>query len=104
MVNLPARAHAAGGSKTAAERSAIEVGRARVQMSVAAYCGALGTGYSPSGKVELRADLGRLGELLKLWLTDRAGDRGGGRPGLVRRGRATRGRALGVRGGHGGRG
>ena len=68
---------------TAAERSAIEAGAERVQMSVAAYLRALGTGHSPPGKVELRAihelgrlraDLGRLGGLLKLWLTDRAGE------------------------------
>ena len=52
-------------------------------MSVAAYLRALGTGHSPPGKVDLRAihelgrlraDLGRLGGLLKLWLTDRAGE------------------------------
>lgn len=68
---------------TATERSAIEAGAERVQMSVAAYLRALGTGHSPPGKVELRAihelgrlraDLGRLGGLLKLWLTDRAGE------------------------------
>ena len=68
---------------TAAERAAIEAGAERVQMSTAAYLRALGLGYDPPSKVDLRtihelgrlrADLGRLGGLLKLWLTDRAGE------------------------------
>ena len=68
---------------TAAERAAIEVGAERVQMSTAAYLRALGLGHDPPSKVDLRAihelgrlraDLGRLGGLLKLWLTDRAGE------------------------------
>ena len=68
---------------TAAERSAIEAGAERVQMSTAAYLRALGLGHDPPSKVDLRAihelgrlraDLGRLGGLLKLWLTDRVGE------------------------------
>ena len=68
---------------TAAERAAIEAGAERVQMSTAAYLRALGLGYDPPSKDDLRAihelgrlraDLGRLGGLLKLWLTDRAGE------------------------------
>lgn len=68
---------------TAAERAAIEAGAERVQMSTAAYLRALGLGHDPPSKVDLRAihelgrlraDLGRLGGLLKLWLTDRAGE------------------------------
>ena len=68
---------------TAAERAAIEAGAERVQMSTAAYLRTLGLGHNPPSKVDLRAihelgrlraDLGRLGGLLKLWLTDRAGE------------------------------
>ncbi len=68
---------------TAAERAAIEAGAERVQMSTASYLRALGLGHDPPSKVDLRAihelgrlraDLGRLGGLLKLWLTDRAGE------------------------------
>ena len=68
---------------TAAERAAISAGAKRVQMSTGAYLRALGVGYDPPSKVDLRAirelgllraDLGRLGGLLKLWLTDRAGE------------------------------
>lgn len=68
---------------TATERAAIEAGAERVQMSTAAYLRALGLGHDPPSKVDLRAihelgrlraDLGRLGGLLKLWLTDRAGE------------------------------
>lgn len=68
---------------TAAEREAIEAGAARVQMSMASYLRSLGLGHNPPSKVDLRAihelgrlraDLGRLGGLLKLWLTDRAGE------------------------------
>ena len=68
---------------TAAERAAIEAGAERVQMSTAAYLRALCLGHDPPSKVDLRAihelgrlraDLGRLGGLLKLWLTDRAGE------------------------------
>lgn len=52
-------------------------------MTVSAYLRALGIGHNPPSKVDLRAmhelmqiraDLGRLGGLLKLWLTDRAGE------------------------------
>lgn len=66
----------------AAERAAIEVGAARVQMTISAYLRALGTGYSPPSKVDIRAvhelalaraDLGRLGGLLKLRLKDQDG-------------------------------
>ena len=61
---------------TAAERAAIEAGAERVQMSTAAYLRTLGLGHNPPSKVDLRAihELGRLGGLLKLWLTDRAGE------------------------------
>ena len=68
---------------TPAERAAIEAGAERVQMSTAAYLRTLGLGHDPPSKVDLRAihelgrlrvDLGRLGGLLKLWLTDRAGE------------------------------
>jgi hypothetical protein len=68
---------------TAVERAAIEAGAERVQMSTAAYLRTLGLGHNPPSKVDLRAihelgrlraDLGRLGGLLKLWLTDRAGE------------------------------
>lgn len=67
---------------TAAERAAIEAGAARVQMTISAYLRALGTGYSPPSKVDIRAvhelalaraDLGRLGGLLKLRLKDQDG-------------------------------
>jgi len=68
---------------TAAERAAIDAGAKRVQLSTGAYLRALGLGHNPPSKVDLqairelgmlRADLGRLGGLLKLWLTDRAGE------------------------------
>ena len=68
---------------TPAERAAIEAGAERVQMSTAGYLRTLGLGHNPPSKVDLRAihelgrlraDLGRLGGLLKLWLTDRAGE------------------------------
>jgi hypothetical protein len=67
---------------SAAERAAIEAGAARVQMTISAYLRALGTGYSPPSKVDIRAihelalaraDLGRLGGLLKLRLKDQDG-------------------------------
>lgn len=68
---------------TAFERAAIEAGAKRVQLRTGAYLRALELGYKPPSKVDLqavrelgmlRADLGRLGGLLKLWLTDRVGE------------------------------
>jgi len=67
---------------TAAERASIKAGAERVQMTISAYLRALGTGYSPASKVDIkavheltrcRADLGRLGGLLKLCLKDQTG-------------------------------
>ncbi len=68
---------------TAIERDAIETGAARVGLSVSKYLRVLGTGHNPPSRVDLeamrqllrlRGDLGRVGGLLKLWLTDRAGE------------------------------
>lgn len=67
---------------TAAERASIKAGAERVHMTISAYLRALGTGYSPASKVDVRAiheltrcraDLGRLGGLLKLCLKDQIG-------------------------------
>jgi hypothetical protein len=59
----------------------IEAQARAVGMSVAAYLRAVGLGYQPRGVVDrdriddmlrVNGDLGRLGGLLKLWLTDDA--------------------------------
>lgn len=63
------------------EGEAIEANARAVGMSVAAYLRAVGAGYEPRALVDreqiaellrINGDLGRLGGLLKLWLTDDA--------------------------------
>lgn len=63
------------------EGAAIEANARAVGMSVAAYLRAVGAGYQPRALVDreqiaqllrINGDLGRLGGLLKLWLTDDA--------------------------------
>uniref|UniRef100_UPI0035A25696 conjugal transfer transcriptional regulator TraJ n=2 Tax=Aeromonas caviae TaxID=648 RepID=UPI0035A25696 len=62
-----------------AEQEAIEENAARAGMSVARYLREVGMGYKIQGVVDfeqvkelakINGDLGRLGGLLKLWLTD----------------------------------
>jgi hypothetical protein len=62
-----------------ADRDRISAGAAACAMTVSMYVGRLATGYEPKSKVDgraflelvkLRADLGRLGGLLKLRLKD----------------------------------
>jgi hypothetical protein len=62
-----------------AEQAAIDGAAERVGMSTSAYLRALGLGYQPIGHldreasehlVRVNADLSRLGNLLKLWLSD----------------------------------
>ena len=64
-----------------AEADAIEALARSVGMSVASYLRAVGAGYQPRAMVDrdqvevmlrINGDLGRLGGLLKLWLTDDA--------------------------------
>ncbi|MCM8739309.1 conjugal transfer protein TraJ [Azospirillum sp. A1-3] len=66
----------------AAERARIEVKAEAAGLSVSAYLRSVGLGYQPRSVVDLEAverlakvnaDLGRLGGLLKLWLTDTPG-------------------------------
>jgi len=61
------------------EAEVIEAQARAVGMTVAAYLRAVGSGYQPRAIVDreqvnemLRGDLGRLGGLLKLWLSDDA--------------------------------
>lgn len=64
------------------ERARIEALAAAAGLSVSAYLRSVGLGYQPRSVVDLdaverlakvNADLGRLGGLLKLWLTDTPG-------------------------------
>ena len=64
-----------------AERDAIAASAERMGMSVSSYLRALGLGYQPIGHLDneaaerlekINADLSRLGNLLKLWLSDDA--------------------------------
>lgn len=66
-----------------AEREAILASAALTRLSASAYLRRVGLGYQPKTALDhdrvmdlhrLRGDLGRLGGLLKLWLTDRAGE------------------------------
>ncbi|HYF89661.1 plasmid mobilization protein [Azospirillum sp.] len=66
----------------AAERARIEAQAEAAGLSVSAYLRSVGLGYQPRSVVDLdaverlakvNADLGRLGGLLKLWLTDTPG-------------------------------
>jgi hypothetical protein len=63
------------------ERAAIDSAADRLGMSTSAYLRSLGLGYQPIGHldkeasehlVRVNADLSRLGNLLKLWLSDDA--------------------------------
>lgn len=65
------------------ERARIEAAAAAARMSVSAYLRALGLGHQPKSLFDQEAvlnllrvsgDLGRLGGLLKWWLTERAGE------------------------------
>jgi hypothetical protein len=67
---------------TAAERVEIAARAEAVGLSMSAYLRALGRGYVPPSRLDARValdllrvsgDLGRLGGLLKLWLTERPG-------------------------------
>ena len=64
-----------------AEQAAIDGAAKRLGMSTSAYLRALGLGYQPIGHLDkeaaerldrVNADLSRLGNLLKLWLSDDA--------------------------------
>ena len=66
---------------SAAERAAIDAAADRLGMSTSAYLRSLGLGYQPTGHldkegierlVQAKADLARMGNLLKLWLADDA--------------------------------
>jgi hypothetical protein len=66
---------------SAAEQTAIAASAERLGMSVSSYLRALGLGYQPIGHLDneaakhlekINADLSRLGNLLKLWLSDDA--------------------------------
>ncbi len=66
---------------SAEERAAIDGVAKRLGMSTSAYLRALGLGYQPIGHLDkeaaerldkVNADLSRLGNLLKLWLSDDA--------------------------------
>jgi len=66
---------------SAEERAAIDGAAKRLGMSTSAYLRALGLGYQPIGHLDkeaaehldkVNADLSRLGNLLKLWLSDDA--------------------------------
>jgi hypothetical protein len=66
---------------SAEERAAIDGAADRLGMSTSAYLRSLGLGYQPIGHldkeaaehlVRVNADLSRLGNLLKLWLSDDA--------------------------------
>lgn len=66
---------------SAEERTAIDGTAKRLGMSTSAYLRALGLGYQPIGHLDneaaerlmqAKADLSRLGNLLKLWLSDDA--------------------------------
>jgi len=68
---------------TSEEKQAIEANAARVCMSRSEYLRALGLGYQPKGRFDIEAierlvkihgDQGRLGGLLKLWLSEKAGE------------------------------
>ena len=68
---------------SAAERAAIEERAVSTGLSLSAFLRKLGTGYEPKSTLDRRAvqdlvkvnaDQGRLGGLLKLWLTDRAAE------------------------------
>jgi hypothetical protein len=67
---------------TATDRTAIEANAAATRLSLSDYLRSIGTGYEPPSAYDLEAvrelakvngDLGRLGGLLKLWLTDQPG-------------------------------
>lgn len=75
------RARRIGLTLHAAEADAIQQLAKSVGMSVASYLRAVGAGYQPRAIVDrdqvetmlrINGDLGRLGGLLKLWLTDDA--------------------------------
>ena len=64
---------------SAAEQAEIDGAAERLGMSTSAYLRALGMGYQPLGHLDLdglerlvqaKADLARMGNLLKLWLSD----------------------------------
>ena len=64
------------------ERARIEANAAATRLSLSDYLRSVGTGYEPPSAYDLEAvrelakvngDLGRLGGLLKLWLTDQPG-------------------------------
>ena len=66
-----------------AERAAIEERAAATGLSVSAYLRGVGVGHTPKSLIDLQAvgtlvglnaDQGRLGELLKLWLSQRPGE------------------------------
>jgi hypothetical protein len=66
---------------SAAEQAAIDAAAERLGMSTSAYLRSLGLGYQPLGHldkegverlVQTKADLARMGNLLKLWLSDDA--------------------------------
>ncbi|WP_338578676.1 conjugal transfer protein TraJ (plasmid) [Brevundimonas olei] len=65
------------------ERAAIKAAAADARLSVSAYLRALGLGHQPKSVLDLEAvrslllvagDLGRMGGLLKWWLTERPGE------------------------------
>ena len=75
------RSHRIGLTLHPAEAEAIEGLASAVGMSVASYLRAVGAGYQPRAVVDrdqvdamlkINGDLGRLGGLLKLWLSDDA--------------------------------
>lgn len=68
---------------TADERAAIERNATLTALSISDYLRRVGQGFQPKTALDhervmdlhrLRGDLGRMGGLLKLWLTDRAGE------------------------------
>lgn len=65
------------------ERAKIEASAEAASMTVSAFLRALGMGYSPASKVDkslvvdlvhIAGDQGRLGGLLKQWLSERPGE------------------------------
>jgi hypothetical protein len=68
---------------SATERARIEAVAERCRLSVSSYLRTVGLGYEPTSRfdrehfrelVKLHADQGRLGGLLKLWLSEKKGE------------------------------